>query len=551
MAYYILTDHEFRYKETGGSFTAWISCDLTNAQDNGNGTFSVINLPNINIAIGDFQVRIKAAGARPAGLVLSSSTAFTYTAPVYDADAVSYLQAAGVDSLDTTIYYPSTAQQITGKAIYEAFDVFVKAGKSAGWWAKMAAIYPLILNTAASQKWNLKDPRDLDAAYRLTFAGTITRSAFGMQGDGASGYANSYFNPRPLVGLTSPFAYGANISLSANGFKVDMGANAGGGVEYFIGENNATVLNSLGLSTSTVLDDYKGFIQSITTATGLAFVKDGAQFASAPTPFSGSHPDAIMYLLALNFNNAPGFYSARRLDFAYFANTGLTVAEASTFDTHVRNLNIALKRGVKMVDVFFGDSITMGSIGITNGSFRWTTLYATNKGTTELNKGISGTTAQNSTPVVANNMRDIATAQIPIFSHAHNRLFLSFGANDVGVNTANFTVANYKNDLIEIINIARGKGWPDSKIIVQGPTYFNQTGRNGYVGTSGVTVAADSTRHIAHNTAAGEACTATGVVFANVYNYMVANGGDSLLAADGLHPNNAGHAVIKDYMVSL
>jgi hypothetical protein len=36
-----------------------------------------------------------------------------------------------------------------------------------GIWRKTHAIYPLLGGTASAHKFNLKDPRDLNAAYRL------------------------------------------------------------------------------------------------------------------------------------------------------------------------------------------------------------------------------------------------------------------------------------------------------------------------------------------------------------------------------------------------
>jgi hypothetical protein len=68
MAFFDLTDHEYRYREQGGSFTAWTDC-----------TIKPIPTGNINIAIGDFQVRVKAMNGNNPGDILSNDSAFTYT----------------------------------------------------------------------------------------------------------------------------------------------------------------------------------------------------------------------------------------------------------------------------------------------------------------------------------------------------------------------------------------------------------------------------------------------------------------------------------------
>jgi hypothetical protein len=45
---------------------------------------------------------------------------------------------------------------------------------------KFMAIYPLVGGTQSTTKWNLKDPRDLDAAYRLSFYGNPVYAGTGI-----------------------------------------------------------------------------------------------------------------------------------------------------------------------------------------------------------------------------------------------------------------------------------------------------------------------------------------------------------------------------------
>ena len=70
---------------------------------------------------------------------------------VSDPDAIAFLMAAG----------------ITDGTQAAAINTLVIRMKADGIWTKMKAIYPFVGGSAASHKWNLKDPRDLDAAYRL------------------------------------------------------------------------------------------------------------------------------------------------------------------------------------------------------------------------------------------------------------------------------------------------------------------------------------------------------------------------------------------------
>src|SRR5690349_23782913 len=96
----------------------------------------------------------------------------------YDSDAQALIDAAAISNL-------------TQK---NAINQLVLDLKAAGIWNRMVAIYPFIGGTASSHKWNLKDPRDVDAAKRLTFSGSWTHSDNGALPDGSTGYANTYIN---------------------------------------------------------------------------------------------------------------------------------------------------------------------------------------------------------------------------------------------------------------------------------------------------------------------------------------------------------------------
>jgi len=86
-----------------------------------------------------------------------------------------------------------TAASITDPTQKGAINTLVVSLKGYSIWTKMKAIYPIVGGSASTHKFNLKDPRDLDAAFRLTFATGWTHSANGMTP--ASAYADTKFNP--------------------------------------------------------------------------------------------------------------------------------------------------------------------------------------------------------------------------------------------------------------------------------------------------------------------------------------------------------------------
>lgn len=105
-----------------------------------------------------------------------------------DVDAQAFITAAGI--IDNT--------QKT------AINNLVLGLKDNGTWSKYKAIYPIIGGTSDSHKYNLKDPRDLDVAYRLTYSGAFTHTSDGMLNNTTSIYANTHLVPiNDLTGINN------------------------------------------------------------------------------------------------------------------------------------------------------------------------------------------------------------------------------------------------------------------------------------------------------------------------------------------------------------
>ncbi|MGA1049841.1 MAG: hypothetical protein ACO3UU_17700, partial [Minisyncoccia bacterium] len=75
---------------------------------------------------------------------------------------------------ETNAYLYST--QITDTTTQVATNTLVNDLKAAGVWTKMKAEYPMAGSTATTQKYNLVNPQDTDAAFRLNFVGGWTHS---------------------------------------------------------------------------------------------------------------------------------------------------------------------------------------------------------------------------------------------------------------------------------------------------------------------------------------------------------------------------------------
>jgi hypothetical protein len=97
-------------------------------------------------------------------------------------------------SLDSDAQAFLTAAGITDPIISGAIDTLVVDLKAANIWSKMKAIYPMVGGSSSTHKWNLKDPRDLDAAFRLAFYGGWTHNSNGATPNGVNGYADTKIN---------------------------------------------------------------------------------------------------------------------------------------------------------------------------------------------------------------------------------------------------------------------------------------------------------------------------------------------------------------------
>ena len=131
--------------------------------------------------------------------------------------------AGGGAAIDPDAQAFITAAGITDPTQQTAINDLVVGLKADSLWTKMVALYPFVGGTDASHKWNLKDPRDLDAAFRLTFVGGLTSSTQGVLADGSTGYANTHLNPNAILTpdnfhislYTRTYNYAANTEMYA------------------------------------------------------------------------------------------------------------------------------------------------------------------------------------------------------------------------------------------------------------------------------------------------------------------------------------------------
>ncbi len=255
----------------------------------------------------------------------------------FDPDAQAFITAAG----------------ITDPTQQGAIDTLVLSLKADSLWTLMQAIYPNVGGTQNSCKYNLKDPRDLDAAFRKTYAGTLTFADTGVTGNGSTGYANTHYSPAThgtnnsvhisfysrtnsaasnvVIGCGAWFAAGNAVALSPTGI-------AGPGNAYSeitgTGGINIAVADSLGLWTATR-----------TNSTTLKLFQNASELSSNATAsvnISGTTDEIFIH--ARNAGGAANF-SPNESAFETIG-TGLSDAQVGLLYTAVQVFNTTLGRQV-------------------------------------------------------------------------------------------------------------------------------------------------------------------------------------------------------------
>jgi len=118
---------------------------------------------------------------------------------------------------------------ITNVGLQTAIDSLVVQLKRNNVWGPLVAIYPMVADANTSSgcftqmKWNLKDPRNLDAAFRITFIqGTAIASDTGIRWDGTTSYADTHVVPFGLLNKDST-SCGVYILTNVSENRTDIG----------------------------------------------------------------------------------------------------------------------------------------------------------------------------------------------------------------------------------------------------------------------------------------------------------------------------------------
>jgi hypothetical protein len=244
-----------------------------------------------------------------------------------------------------------TAAAITDPTQQSAVNQLVVDLKADGLWSKMKALYPFVGGTASQHKFNLKDPRDLDAAFRLSFLGGWTHSVNGATPNGVNSYANTFLIPNnTLTSTSNHYAFYSRTSILQASteigtytplahhaimlYRSDLSRKAfinGTYPTYAILVNNT---NTLGFQ-----------IGTRTASNSMKLFWNNSLIGTNTVNLTGGLPLKNVYISALNNDGVAIELSSKQAAFASIGD-GLTDTEAANFYTAVQTFQTTLGRSI-------------------------------------------------------------------------------------------------------------------------------------------------------------------------------------------------------------
>ena len=246
------------------------------------------------------------------------------------------------------------AASITSQSQANTVNTLVIGMKAQGLWTKMKAVYPMVGGAEYSHKFNLKDPRDLNAAFRLAFSAGWTHSNTGVLPNGTSAFADTFLVCSTEFNTTTfnHFSYYSR-SNTAKAAEYVMGSFDGvGNTGMIIRRNDNSSLMIADYPSSTTfraatgsVTDSRGFFLGSQTGANIKMFKNNLLLASnTGTTLNSAQSTRSVYIGALNSTPA-SFYTDKECAFASIGQ-GLSDTEITNYNTLVQAFQTALGRNV-------------------------------------------------------------------------------------------------------------------------------------------------------------------------------------------------------------
>ena len=272
-------------------------------------------------------------------LLMGAGLQTTVTGPTYDPDAQLFFNAESAAGVTLT-----TTQK-------DAVNQWVVDSKAANIWTKFKAIYPMVGGTATSHKFNLKNPLDTNAAFRLAFNGGWTHSSNGALPNGTNAYASTFLIPNTVFGS----GYAA-IGIYINQALTVGGARPMGSTNMDILVNTTFVRGANKASTNTTVTatlSMDGFIVNSRVGAADTYIMNrNRTFVSSATTAVATYATTDIVLGATNSNGTIGSYSTGNIAFA-FCSDFLTQNESLLLYQITEKYQVALSRSIYPAQSFY------------------------------------------------------------------------------------------------------------------------------------------------------------------------------------------------------
>jgi len=258
-----------------------------------------------------------------------------YVFAAFDADAQAFITAAG----------------LTNPTQQSAVNTLVLSLKANNIWTKMRAIYPFVGGTATTHKFNLINPADTNAAFRLVFFGGWTHTTNGAQGNGTNTYADSFFIPSTQYSVIDNAALSVYSRTNIIEGRCEIGCFNGSNsalqinvaTTAFPPQQTGTYMNNVTESKFADTDSRGFYITSRTGTTVTMFENSTLKVTQTTTALA--RPNVKIYVGAQNNSGAANIPSSKQLAFASIGD-GLTNTDAANFYTAVQAFQTTLGRQV-------------------------------------------------------------------------------------------------------------------------------------------------------------------------------------------------------------
>jgi hypothetical protein len=241
------------------------------------------------------------------------------------------------------------ATGISDNTQIQAINGLVIDLKKARIWTKIKALYPMVGGTASTHKYNLKDPRDTNSAFRLSFIGGWTHSATGAKPNGTTAYADtfyisstvstSYDNKHLMYYSRDTGASGILIGANGSSFDILVPNYSNGGDDY-------NALSFAIINSTTPVGSTRAFHLTSRTDSSILNVYNNTTLDSRGQVANTSQPTVSYVLAGRQFVDTSVIQFSSCECAGASMGDGLTTTEVTKYYNAMQKFNTTLSRNI-------------------------------------------------------------------------------------------------------------------------------------------------------------------------------------------------------------